>query len=215
MKKKKIIIAGRGLSPGKMNILHQSTGAAVVCNKKRNPVSPWFPGPQSCILTHLLHSTTGNEITRSTRVCRCRAGQGGCRTAAPTTEPAPPALPWSPVPLARWTKPGAAWARLSFWFVRCCPLPFPLDFSVCCNSPGKFWSEALILFGLLGLRLRAGNSTLLLKAFFHLPCKTRQSPCILHIRTGQAFTAWCGNASLDFSPLSTSSSGIQGLGLSV
>lgn len=120
-----------------------------------------------------------------------------------------------PVPLARWTKPRANWARLSFWFVRCCPLPFPLDFSVCCNSPGKFWSEALILFGLLGLRLRAGNSTLLLKAFFHLPCKTRQSPCILHIRTGQAFSVQCGNASSDFSPLSTSSSRTQRFGSSV
>lgn len=50
----------------------------------------------------------------------------------------------------------------------------------------QFQSEALILFSVLGLRLRTGNSTLPLKAFFHLPCKAQQSPSVphsvLHIR---------------------------------
>lgn len=44
----------------------------------------------------------------------------------------------------------------------------------------QFQSEALIWFSVLGLRLRTGNSTLPLKAFFHLPCKAQQSPSISH-----------------------------------
>lgn len=110
---------------GKRALLHQSTDAAVVCNKKRNPVSPWFPGPQSCILTHLLHSTTGNEITRSPRVCA--AGQGRAAAApAPTTQ----------LPLPQSLCPRPAGARIFPWFVWCCPLFFPLDVLSCCSSPG-------------------------------------------------------------------------------
>lgn len=44
----------------------------------------------------------------------------------------------------------------------------------------KFQSGALIWFRVLVLRLRTGNSTLPLKAFFHLPFKARQPPCVSH-----------------------------------
>lgn len=78
---------------GKEALLQESTGAAVVCNKKRNPVSSWFPGPQSCILMHLLHLTTGNEITRSSGVSLCLAGKGctGGSLPLPKQAPADPA----------------------------------------------------------------------------------------------------------------------------
>lgn len=77
----------------------------------------------------------------------------------------------------------------------------------------KFWSGALILFGVLGLCLRVGNSTPLLKAFLHLPCKTQQPPCILCICTEHTLTVQCGNLSSDFSLLSPSSSMTQKFGL--
>lgn len=81
-------------------MLQESTGAAVVRNKKRNPVSSWFPGPQSCILMHLLHLTTGNEITRSSGVSLCLAGKG-CTGIAPATKTSsgrPCWCLWCPLP---------------------------------------------------------------------------------------------------------------------
>lgn len=65
------------------------------------------------------------------------------------------------------------WTRillpLSHFGLTCQFVPIP-------QVKSQFQSEALIWFSILVLRLRTGNSTLPLKAFFHLPCKAQQFP---------------------------------------
>lgn len=179
---------------------------------------------------HLLHLTTGNEITRSSGVSLCLAGKGCTGGSLPLPKQAPADPAWASGALCQVDKPcqvskacqvdkpsvawfcralpaahglgarrtsvsvfleqepscGSAQRDLSKSFIWTCMMLLLSHFALTCQFvpipqvKSQFQSEALIWFNVLGLRLRTGNSTLPLNAFFHLPCKAQQSPSISH-----------------------------------